>query len=334
MPSADAPTASAEKWSDRVGAAWQRFWFTPADPLPLAILRILAGAIALYTLATYTPDLVRFFGHDGLLPVATVHRLRGDYPGWSPLELLSSPGELYAVHAVALAAAACMTIGLFTRVTTVLTLVAVLAYVHRATMVTSQLEPILIFVLLYLCFAPAGAWLSLDAGWMRRKLRDRPNQLAEWETKRTSSVAATIVLRLLQVQLALVYLLMAMAKINDGVVITGENDMYFAWSSGEAVWWMAAKPESRLVDLTWMITNQPLILNAWTHAIVLFEPAMGTLIWFRPFRPVLLVISMFMWTLLALITGFTPFCAMMFVAGVVFLPPSMLHRWLARGESR
>ena len=40
---------------------WNRFWFTPADPATICLIRILAGAMLCYTHAVWTLDLAAFF---------------------------------------------------------------------------------------------------------------------------------------------------------------------------------------------------------------------------------------------------------------------------------
>jgi hypothetical protein len=42
--------------------AWEHFWFKPADPTPLAVIRICTGLLAVYTLVVYSFDLQEFFG--------------------------------------------------------------------------------------------------------------------------------------------------------------------------------------------------------------------------------------------------------------------------------
>jgi uncharacterized membrane protein YphA (DoxX/SURF4 family) len=51
---------------------WDRFWFTPADPATLGLIRILAGAMLLYTHLIWTKDLDAFFGADPWLSVEAV----------------------------------------------------------------------------------------------------------------------------------------------------------------------------------------------------------------------------------------------------------------------
>ncbi|MBV8078552.1 MAG: hypothetical protein JO284_19240, partial [Planctomycetaceae bacterium] len=36
-----------------LAAGWDAFWFTPADPTPLGLLRVLTGAMLLYTHAVW-----------------------------------------------------------------------------------------------------------------------------------------------------------------------------------------------------------------------------------------------------------------------------------------
>jgi hypothetical protein len=50
------------------GEAWNRFWYEARDPRVISMMRIGVGAIALFALVCYTPDLIKFFGPSGLLP--------------------------------------------------------------------------------------------------------------------------------------------------------------------------------------------------------------------------------------------------------------------------
>src|SRR4051812_41376302 len=101
-----AVAAYFRRLSDEAGAAWNRFWFTPASPLPLARLRIAVGLLALAYLLSWTADLARMFAGDGLLPPATVQELlqlrSPDRPHYhfSPLFQIGSAAGLYAYHAV------------------------------------------------------------------------------------------------------------------------------------------------------------------------------------------------------------------------------------------
>jgi hypothetical protein len=309
--------APSQRAAPSLGDAWNRFWFTPADPFSLAIVRVLVGVLALYWLATFTPDLERYFGPAGLLPLETVRAWSADSWRFSYLDFTSRPAELYVVHAAGLAVLVLFTVGLWTRITSILSLVVVLSYVHRAPMLTGQFEPVLSLVLLYLCLAPCGRTLSLDALLARR--RADPLRPA-----RVDSIWANVALRLLQIHLCVVYPMMALAKLRASV-----------WWTGQAVWWLAARPDSRLVDLTGLLSlearGEPIglyLVNVWTHAVVAVELSFCVLVWFRRTRPALLVCSMIVWASLALVTGQTLFCLLMMAANLAFVPAETLRRWL------
>ena len=59
----DKPAATPEPdIYDRIGRAWVRFWFTPADPTVLGLIRICCGLVTLYTTFVYTFTLDEFMG--------------------------------------------------------------------------------------------------------------------------------------------------------------------------------------------------------------------------------------------------------------------------------
>jgi hypothetical protein len=172
---------------------------------------------------------------------------------------------------------------------------------------------VLTFALLYLCLGPCGRALSLDALLARRK----PDLRA---TAPTRSVWANVALRLLQVHLAVVYLMMALGKLMGGV-----------WWTGQAVWWLAARPDSRLVDLTGLLAVEPYglyLVNVWTHVVVAVELTFSVLVWLPRTRMAVLAASTLVWISLALVTGLVPFCLLMMTANLAFVPADRLRRWL------
>jgi hypothetical protein len=51
--------------------AWDRFWFSPADPTTLGLIRLCCGIITLYTTIAYCYDLYELFGRDAWLDLDT-----------------------------------------------------------------------------------------------------------------------------------------------------------------------------------------------------------------------------------------------------------------------
>ncbi len=116
---------------------------------------------------------------------------------------MPSSSELWAFHLLSLAVLVLFTIGFYTRVTSVLALVVVLSYAHRAIFLTSEFEAVLAFVLLYICLGSSGACLSVDS-WRARK--------KQGVAAPPASYSATISLRLIQVHLTVVYVMMLLGQ--------------------------------------------------------------------------------------------------------------------------
>lgn len=124
---------------------------------------------------------------------------------------------------------------------------------------------------------------------------------------------ATIATRLIQIHLALFVAMMGFSKLSGDV-----------WWIGTGMWWLMARPESRLVDLTGLHAT-PKLVEAWTHLVVLFELTFPVLIWAPLARPLLLAWGLFTWASIALVTGDVPFALMMCVASLAFVSPAALQ---------
>jgi hypothetical protein len=323
-----------ETLATEAGRGWNGFWFTPSNPITLGVLRVAVGLIALYLVASYTPDLDRYFGQHGLLPVSMLNGLAQQMandvqsvPGqvreaiprefrFSYLDWIHSSLGLKAVHATGLIVLLLFTLGLFTRITAVGSLVVFLSYLHRGPMLTSGAEPMVAMLLLYLCISPAGSACSLDA-W--RAARHRPDSLsASCCSEAVATPWATVAVRLIQVHLTLVYAMMAVSKLG--------ND---SWWSGLGVWWLITRTESRMIDLTGL-HQWPLLVNAWTYAVLLWQTLMPIFVWNRLARPLMLGLNAVMWLLLAPVIGNLPLAAVMIVASVAFVSPELLQRLFAK----
>ncbi len=329
---------------DSFGDGWNRFWFAPSDPATLSLLRIATGLIALYVVLTYTPDLKAFFGPGGIVSPESLanleqatrdgqrqvisHQIREAMPrqyAFSYFNYIDSPNMLYAVHFGGVAVLLLFTAGLLTRVTSVSALLVVLSYIHRGPLLTGHVEPVLAFVMAYLCLGPAGAEWSIDRLLRARRAAAQPVQLSPTPLTQPLgpngaplSSAATVSIRLIQMHLALLYALMAIGKLSSEV-----------WWDGLAIWWLLARPEARLADLTWL-HRFPMLVYIWTHAIVAYQLAFPVLIWNRMARPLLLALGIVVWGSLAPITGLIPFSLMMVVASLAFVPPEVVRGWLPR----
>jgi hypothetical protein len=167
-------------------------------------------------------------------------------------------------------------------------------------------------VMLYLCLAPCGRRVSIDALLKARKAPAASPGSSELST------AATIATRLIQVHLALLVAMMGLSQLGGDV-----------WWNGLGMWFLITREQSRLVDFTWLHTS-PLVIDFWSHVVVLFELAFGLLIWIRLARPLLLAMGLLIWTSLALVTGDITFAVMLCVASLAFVPPEVVRSLVER----
>ena len=289
-----------------MGLRWNVFWYTPADVRPLCLLRLCVGVVGLLYLGSWTTDLLRWFGPDGLLPNATVQAIRdAGMEGRHTLEfslfqLTDNRLTLWTIHAFSCVALFSFAVGFQTRWSSVLSLFALLGYVHRAPMLAEHTEPILTMLVAYLCLAPSGRYYSVDHWLLRRQGKARTEPASH-------TVSANVSLRLMQLHLAAMYLMFGLTKLAAEV-----------WWNGEAMWWILAQSDSRLIDFSFL-RDYVDVLSLWTHAVVLFELSYAVLIWNRHFRPLMVALSCLMWTLLAVASGLILFCIVMITANLAFV---------------
>jgi hypothetical protein len=308
--------------TERLGDGWNRFWFTPSDPITLSAIRVLTALVALGLYLTYWPDLQRLFGPDGLLSRDSMLELRGNVPVFSMFDHAQTASALAVMYWTGALALVLMLVGLFTRVTTVLALVAVLSLIHRGPVVARPVDDIVAMLMVYLCIGPCGAAFSVDAR-LARQRGDRSQSMLH-SAPRLSS-AGTISLRLMQVHLTAIYAAMALAKLKGA-----------PWWNGMAVWGLVARPDSRVVNLTALAAQSWIyVINLWTLAIVAFELCFALLIWNRTARPLLLALALPMWLATAVVSGMISFGLIMLVANLAFVSPEAMRGCFDRSvESR
>jgi hypothetical protein len=298
------------------GRGWNRFWFTPASPAPLGLIRVVFGLIALWWYLSYYPDLQFFFGPDGLIDQSTVNSWRRapeaspwQNPVFSIFDWPKSASSLWFTYWLGLAALVMFAAGLFARVTSVAAFIVVVSLIHRGPMFARPMEDIMAMVMFYLCLGPSGAAFSLDR-WRRNRAAGANASIEP----SPPSISANIALRLIQIHLALIHFAMAIGQLRDET-----------WWMGRALWGFIGKPDSSYVDFTWL-ADHVYLLNLWTHSIVVFELAFALLIWNRLARPILLVAVVLIWTSVGLVSGMLDFTLVMLGATLAFVHAEWLGK--------
>jgi hypothetical protein len=181
-----------------VTTAFRRWAFGPVDTAPMAALRIACGLLSLGWVLSLLPDVAAFLGDDGL----TAHAVTGTR-GWWTVALVSPYGALAVLGLAAIA----LTAGWHTRIAAVVVAVLLLVIQRRDVYVLNSGDLLLREMAFYVALMPAGEVWSLDA---RRR--------------GTSSPRAPWGLRMLQLQISIVYLFSVAAKLHGDT-----------WQDGTAV---------------------------------------------------------------------------------------------------
>ncbi|NBX29910.1 HTTM domain-containing protein [bacterium] len=304
----DRATAALEQGQEPWGRAWVRswneFWFTPADPLPLAVVRICTGLLLAWSCLVWLRDVDAFFGPGGWLPAHEVWRMNDQPWQWSWYFAASSPNAVRVLGGITLAAAVLLTLGVATRLSAVVALAGLVSAANRASLNVFGLDDTLGLLLIPLVIGPAGACLSVDR-WLGLAGQGGP------------SVTAAVALRLLQVQLCVVYF------------FSGCGKMFGAsWWEGTAIWGAVANGHYRTLDLTGL-ARHPLVTNALTLGTLFWEVAYPAIVWPRLTRRLALAMAVAVHLGIGLSMGMLEFGLAMITANLAFVPAAS-WRSLAR----
>lgn len=299
------------QWIRGILSAWNRFWFTPSDPHTLALIRILAGGMLFYTHLVWSIDLIEFLGPHSWIPSETSMRLQQETHAWSHLWHIESPSLLWTQHIIGLIVFAMLTVGLFSRTTSIVACLFTISYCHRLHGALFGLDQVNAMLALYLMVGPCGAVYSVDRWLARRRAGGQATELAP-------SVSGNIAIRLIQLHMCVIYLFGGIAKMR------GEM-----WWDGTAVWYSISNLEYQSFDMTWMV-RYPWLIATLSHVTVFWETFYCALIWPKQTRPIALFLALSVHGGIALFLGMITFGLAMIFGNLAFVSPRLVDGCVRR----
>lgn len=261
-------------------------WTRPIRAEPLALLRIVAGAtILIGCLAGIAPNLSLYWTADSLIP----HGVAEDYAQYndrfSLLLLNDSLPAVIAWFCLWIVALLFVIAGCFTRIACAVAWVMAVSFNFRAYWVLNGGDDVALLTLFYLMVAPSGAAWSADS--LRRRLkryRDPDGGFDSLEPPR--EYEPTFIppwsVRLIQIQLSLIYLFNGLNKINPG----GVND----YLTGEAIYW--TYNDTTLSRFAYDMLPAPLIIcRLLSWGTLVFEIGFPIFVMFARLRPWTLIVG-------------------------------------------
>lgn len=236
--------------------AWNKFFFEPRPTESIALFRIVWGLILAAYLICELPNLSDFYGPHALLSLSTV-RAQFPFAHANLFHLLSGSYEavyfLVAVYALGILGTI---LGFYTRTSLIIVLLCMTSFHQRNIWLLSSSECLMRIMTLYLVCSPCGNSMSID----RLLKRELPREWSPW------------VLRLIQIQLSVVYLWTVWHKLK------GDN-----WFDGSAVYYATRVDAMKNFPVPYLLDNA-FLLQLMTWGTLLLETALGTLIWFKEYR--------------------------------------------------
>ena len=310
-------TESDRPQRSRVGAiidGWCAFWFTPQPAYTLGLVRMMFGVVAVAWTLALLPDLSKVFGEHGVAPQYTLLHYQ-----WSVFEVWPGDRALLIGWALLLLSAVAMTVGWHSRFAAVLVFVLIYSFLRRGVYIFNAGDSIIAIVALILALCSCGAALSLDQ-------RRRTGSFWSAETR------APWPIRLMQVQLSVIYLVSVQAKLSGGKSWADGSATSYAWRT-DGRWALLPAPE-------WLSSNA-ILVNAVTWGTLLIELAIAVLVWNRRWRFWVLAAGVVMHVTMMVSMNVGFFSLAMFVLYLAFVPweavqamPGTLKtRWRNRGRS-
>ncbi|HWF65957.1 MAG TPA: HTTM domain-containing protein [Acidobacteriaceae bacterium] len=293
---------------ERVARGWYRFFFAPQSPLPIALFRILYGLCVTATLLLLHGEWLDWYGVRAWVGLPTMQIVE---PGVRLNLFTLMPQNdrwIAAFFWVFLAFAVLLTIGLWTRISSIAVFLCLTSIQQRNLYMLHSGDTFLRVAGFFLMFAPAGAALSLDRRIRIRRRREGVEipPRAPWAQ------------RMIQFELALLYLCSFLWKLKG-----------HAWLDGTALYYVTHLHEVQRFPVPgWM--HHPAVLKLGSWFTLALEFALGVLIWFRPFRYPLLCLGLLFHLCLEYALNIPMFQWDVLAAYVLFVDPADLTRaWKA-----
>jgi len=297
--------ASARQLLSTVGQAWQSFWFQPQQMYTLGLVRMAFGALAVLWALWLLPMRHGLLDSNGVTPEQpSVAYTWGIFAVWN-----TNAAMLIGIVVLVIAALA-LVVGWHSRFAAVIVFVLIYSFERRVPLVFNSGDALVRIEALFLAISPCGAALSLD---QRRKTG------SFW----SAQVKPNWPIRLIQVQLSLIYLAAVQAKLAGA-----------PWLHGTAVSYVLRLEDmQRVVAPEWFTTNA-LAMNVLTWGAIATELAIAILVWLPRFRPWVLAAGVLMHMVIDIYIQIGIFSYATFVMYLAWLSPESVKRFGDKLKSR
>ena len=294
--------------SSRLVVAWNRFWFQPVETSTMALFRVAFGLLALGYTLSLAPVLFAFYSDDGILPAQPTY---SGTLAWGMLGFFPSDAAVVLFYFLLLVGTIALLAGFRARLAALVVFVCLISFGRRDPWVLNSGDLLVQVLAFYMLFMPSGTALSVDR-WL-----GEPGRFWEFPAR------AIWPLRLLQVQVSILYLAAVWAKVR-GVT----------WNDGTAVSYAFRIDDVARFPVPGFVTDSLVISNLLTYGTLAVELSIGILVWNRVLRPwvLLLGVGLHLGIDYAVRVGFFSYAVL--VAYIAFIPPDSARSFILSTRDR
>lgn len=287
-------------------SAWHRFFFAPQSTAPMVLLRVGWGLVTALWALSFLPDI------DPFLTEGALRYERNLEPGaWNPLGRIGWDHAALATCLVLVLASLATMVGFRTRLSSAVAVLCLVCLQRGNTVIFNSGDLLLRQVGFAVALAPSATLWSLDARRARRRGRLVTLLRAPWA------------MRLLQLELALGYLLSAWTKARGDT-----------WHDGTAIALsLRIEDLQRFVAPEWLL-DQSVLLNLVTWGALAFEATFIVAIWSTRLRLPVLVAGVLLHIGIDVFLDIGFFSLAVLLAYLAFLPTEMADKLVARFDPR
>lgn len=345
---------------------WDRFFFHPTDPTALGMVRICTGIIVLYVHFVYSIGLMNYIGPDAWIVNKGLMFDKNPRPGeegvtdylangnawqspswswddnkgevvrgqtlWSIYFHVEDPAWLWTIHIAIGVILVLFTIGLWTRVISVLAWIGAMMYIQRVPGLLFGMDTMTNLALFYLMIGgiggATGAALSVDR-WL--KVRGERLRLGPAYVPRPPEpmLFANIATRMIQINFCLLYFAAGTSKLLGTSWWNGTAPNRFMLNYSFAPFNVGAYTSM----LKFLAKHRPLWELAGVGGVIytlILELGFPFLVWNRRMRWVMVSGSILLHTMIALLMGLVTFSLMMLALVLAFVPPEAVRQGLEK----
>jgi len=272
-----------------------RFFFKKENCTTIGILRILVASVLLFSLINDLPFVTNYFSDEGVLSGHTEF-LRHGYR-FTVLDYFGSPIYILIFYSLLIASTLSLLLGKYTRFSAIAAFILLSSFHEKNPLVLNSGDTLMRLMLFYLILAPSGKCFSLDS----RKKHKTGQQYFIWPR------------RLIQIQLALVYLFAFLPK-------SGAT-----WRNGTAVYYFLANSAFARFNFEFL-GNYMGLVGFMTSATLLIELLFPILIWFKSTRNYMLFAGILLQSSILITSNITFFSLIMIVVHLAFVEPETVNK--------